>query len=170
LHCHSPQAKSSAPGGVKVTKVPDSCILSQPRSIASLRPAPYSAGLPRSRNRSGSLIFSMWMRLELARRCWRFRGFGARLFPGRRRGGRWRILCGGLVFLVQTTRHDPDRIVEQWSLQRLGFIPRRVQSRRASFLGQAYHRHGLGNGSARPRRSAAAASGSSAVSAVRNAI
>ena len=29
---------------------PDSCILSRPRSIASLRPAPYSAGLPRSRN------------------------------------------------------------------------------------------------------------------------
>jgi hypothetical protein len=39
-------ANSSAPAGVKVTKVPDSCILSQPRSIASLRPAPYSAGLP----------------------------------------------------------------------------------------------------------------------------
>ena len=47
--CHgSPsthQANSSAPAGVKVTKVPDSCILSQPRSIASLRPAPYSAGV-----------------------------------------------------------------------------------------------------------------------------
>ena len=55
-------ANSSAPAGVKVTKVPDSWILSQPRSIASLMPAPYSAGLPRSRNRNGSLIFSMWMR------------------------------------------------------------------------------------------------------------
>jgi hypothetical protein len=50
------QANNSEPAGVKVTKVPDSCILSQPRSIASLRPAPYSAGLPRSRNRNGSLI------------------------------------------------------------------------------------------------------------------
>jgi hypothetical protein len=49
------QANNSEPAGVKVTKVPDSCILSQPRSIASLRPAPYSAGLPRSRNRNGSL-------------------------------------------------------------------------------------------------------------------
>ena len=75
------QANSRAPAGVKVTKVPDSCILSQPRSIASLRPAPYSAGLPRSRNRNDSLIFSMWMRPELARSHWRFRGFGARLFP-----------------------------------------------------------------------------------------
>ncbi len=43
------QANSSAPAGVKVTKVADSCILSQPRSTASLRPALYSAGLPPSR-------------------------------------------------------------------------------------------------------------------------
>jgi hypothetical protein len=56
------QANSSVPAAEKVTKVPDSCIFSQPRSIASLRPALYSAGLPRSRKRNGSLICSMWMR------------------------------------------------------------------------------------------------------------
>ena len=56
------QANNSAPAGVKVTKVPASCILSQPRSIANERPTLYSAGLPRSRNRNGSLTFSMWMR------------------------------------------------------------------------------------------------------------
>lgn len=56
------QANSSAPAGVKVTKLPDSCSFNQPRSIANVRPAPYSAGLPPSRNRNGSLIFSMWMR------------------------------------------------------------------------------------------------------------
>jgi len=44
------------PAGVKVTKVPDSCILSQPRSIASLRPAPYSAGLaPRAQPGPGAV-------------------------------------------------------------------------------------------------------------------
>jgi hypothetical protein len=41
------------------------------------------------------------------------RGSGAPLFPGRHRGGRWRISCGGLVFLVHTTRDDPDRVVGQ---------------------------------------------------------
>ncbi|WP_418219763.1 DUF6894 family protein [Bradyrhizobium icense] len=33
-------ANNSAPAGVKVMKVPDSCIVSQPRSIASVSPAP----------------------------------------------------------------------------------------------------------------------------------
>ena len=33
-----------------------------PRSIASFRPAPYSAGVARSRNRNGALIFSMGIR------------------------------------------------------------------------------------------------------------
>ena len=41
-------------------------------------------------------------------------------------GGRRRISCGGLVFLVRTARDDPDRIVGQWPLLRLGFIPRRA--------------------------------------------
>ena len=36
-------ANSSAPAGVNRTKVPDSCITSQPRSSASFMPAPYSA-------------------------------------------------------------------------------------------------------------------------------
>ena len=31
-------------------------------------------------------------------------------------GGRWCISCGGLVFLVHTSRDDPDRIVGQWPL------------------------------------------------------
>ena len=35
---------------------------SHPRSIASLRPALYSAGLPFNSDRNGQLIFSMWMR------------------------------------------------------------------------------------------------------------
>jgi hypothetical protein len=38
-------ANSSAPNGVNRTNVPLSCIDSQPRSIASFTPAPYSAGL-----------------------------------------------------------------------------------------------------------------------------
>ena len=61
-HQRAGYSDSSAPTGVNVTKVPHSCIFSQPRSIASLRPAPYSAGLLRSRNRNGSLIFSMCVR------------------------------------------------------------------------------------------------------------
>jgi hypothetical protein len=36
------QTNNSEPAGVKVRKVADSCTLSQPRSIRSLRPAPYS--------------------------------------------------------------------------------------------------------------------------------
>src|SRR5277367_4256973 len=39
-----------------------SCFHSRPRSIASFRPAPYSAGLPPCSNRNGPLIFSMWIR------------------------------------------------------------------------------------------------------------
>ena len=44
---------SSAAAWVNFTSVPDSCFHSQPRSIANLRPAPYSAGVPRK----GELIF-----------------------------------------------------------------------------------------------------------------
>ena len=39
------QANNSEPAGVKVTKVPDSCILSQARSIASVRPATGASDL-----------------------------------------------------------------------------------------------------------------------------
>ena len=51
-----------------------SCITSQPRSMASVMPAPYSAGLPLSRNKNGPLIkldkdVPVLHRLD---RCWRF--------------------------------------------------------------------------------------------------
>jgi hypothetical protein len=58
-------------------------------------------------------------------------------------GGRWRISCGGLVFLVHTARDDPDRIVGQRPLQRLGFIPRRAHPDVALLLCQQDDRHGL---------------------------
>jgi Aminotransferase class-III len=48
-------------GTLKPGQLPFSCIHSQPRSIARLRPAPYSAGL-RCSLRNGQLIFSMWRR------------------------------------------------------------------------------------------------------------
>ena len=48
------------------------------------------------------------------------------LFRGRRRGGRCRISCSSLVFLVRAARNNPDRIVRQGPLQRLGLIPRRA--------------------------------------------
>ena len=35
----------------------------------------------------------------------------------RRTGGRWRISCGGLVFLINAPRDDPDRVVRQRLLQ-----------------------------------------------------
>ena len=50
------------------------------------------------------------------------RGF----FAGRRRGGRWRFSCSSLVFLVRAARNNPDRIVRQGPLLRLGLIPRRA--------------------------------------------
>jgi hypothetical protein len=50
----------------------------------------------------------------------------ARPFPGQRRGGRWRISCRGLVFLVGATGDDPDCIVGQGPLQHLGFVPWRA--------------------------------------------
>jgi hypothetical protein len=56
------QANSSAPAGVKVTKVPDSVHLQPAALDREFEARAYSAGLPRSRNRNGSLIFSMWMR------------------------------------------------------------------------------------------------------------
>ena len=34
--------------------------------------------------------------------------------------------CGGLVFLVCSSGDDPYRIVRQWPLQPLCFIPRRA--------------------------------------------
>ena len=52
------QAKRSAPLCVSFTNVPLSCSSSQPRDIASSRPALYSAGVPLSPNRNGPLIFS----------------------------------------------------------------------------------------------------------------
>jgi hypothetical protein len=36
----------------------ETTVQSHPRSIASLRPAPYSAGLPLNSDRDGQLIFS----------------------------------------------------------------------------------------------------------------
>jgi hypothetical protein len=62
LHEAALQANSAAPASVNLTYVPLSCIHSHPRSIASLRPALYSAGLPFNFDRKGQLIFSMWMR------------------------------------------------------------------------------------------------------------
>jgi len=47
------QANNSAPAAVSVTNVPESCSLSQPRSMARLKPALYSAGLARSTYRKG---------------------------------------------------------------------------------------------------------------------
>ncbi len=47
------RTSNSAPAGVIFTQVPLSCSPSQPRSIASLRPAPYSAGLAVSRPMNG---------------------------------------------------------------------------------------------------------------------
>jgi hypothetical protein len=55
-------ANRSAPACVNFTKVPLSCITSHPRSIASLRPALYSAGVALSSNSIGRLSSSMWIR------------------------------------------------------------------------------------------------------------
>ena len=41
--------------------------------------------------------------------------------------GGGRISCGSLVFPVRSARNDPDLVVRQWALQRLGFIPQRAQ-------------------------------------------
>jgi len=44
-----------------------------------------------------------------------------------RRRGRLRIRawsCRYLVFLVGAAHHDPERVIRQWPLQRLGLIPR----------------------------------------------
>jgi hypothetical protein len=56
----------------------------------------------------------------------------ARGFSGSAWGGRWRISCGGLVFLVRAPRDDPDRVVRQRPLQRLGLVPWRQTSRSSS--------------------------------------
>jgi hypothetical protein len=59
LHEAALQANSAAPASVNLTYVPLSCIHSHPRSIASLRPALYSAGLPLSSWMDGPLITTM---------------------------------------------------------------------------------------------------------------
>jgi hypothetical protein len=48
------QANSSVPAAEKVTKVPDSCIFSQPRSIVSLRPALVASSPEFALSRHGS--------------------------------------------------------------------------------------------------------------------
>ena len=48
------------------------------------------------------------------------------------------------VFLVGTTRHDPQSVIRQWPLQGLGLIPRRAHLHVAFFVGRQDYRHGLG--------------------------
>ena len=57
-----PHANNSAPACVNFTYVPLSCITTQPRSIASFRPAVYSAGEALCSNSIGPLISSIWIR------------------------------------------------------------------------------------------------------------
>ena len=48
-----------------------------------------------------------------------------------------------LIFLVLATRHDLQRIIRQWPLQRLRLFPRRAHPDIALFVRRQDHRHGL---------------------------
>ena len=58
-------------------------------------------------------------------------------------GGRWCISCGGLVFLVRAAGNDPDRVVRQRPLQRLGLVPWRTHPDVAFLVRHQDDRHGL---------------------------
>ena len=49
----------------------------------------------------------------------------------------------GLVFLVRAAHHDLQRIILQWPLQRLRFIPRRAHPDIALLVRRQDNRHGL---------------------------
>jgi hypothetical protein len=49
-------------------------------------------------------------------------------------GGANILLAGGLVLLVLSAHHDPQRIIRQRPLQRLGLIPRRAHPDVALFV------------------------------------
>ena len=53
------------------------------------------------------------------------------------------ISCSSLVFLVRAARNNPDRVVGQGPLQRLGLIPRRAHPDVALLIGRQDHRHRL---------------------------
>src|SRR5271168_364484 len=48
------------------------------------------------------------------------------------------------VFFISAARNDLQRVVRQWPLQRLCFIPRRAHPHVTFFFGRENHRHGLG--------------------------
>jgi hypothetical protein len=47
------------------------------------------------------------------------------------------------IFLVRTAHHNPERIIRELPLQRLGLIPWRAHPNVALFIGRENHRHRL---------------------------
>ena len=47
------------------------------------------------------------------------------------------------ILFLSSTHDDPERVVRQRSLQRLGFVPRRAHPHISLFVGEQDHRHGL---------------------------
>ena len=52
--------------------------------------------------------------------------------------------CSRTVFFISAARNDLQRVVRQWPLQRICFIPRRAHPDVTFFFGRENHRHGLG--------------------------
>ena len=55
-----------------------------------------------------------------------------------------RSCCRRAILFVGPAHDDPERVIRQWPLQRLRFIPWRPHPHVALFVGQQDHRHGLG--------------------------
>jgi hypothetical protein len=52
--------------------------------------------------------------------------------------------CRRAILFVGPTHDDPERIIRQWSLQRLRLVPRRTHPHIPFLLGRQDHRHRLG--------------------------
>jgi hypothetical protein len=52
-------------------------------------------------------------------------------------------LRGSPIFFVRSPHDDLQRIIQQWSLQSLGLVPRRTHPHVALFIRRQDHRHGL---------------------------